>query len=247
MKRITTMMALLLLLGTNALAGKITVFAASSTKLAMSEIVEAFKKQNPNDDVSVIFSSTGKAYAQFTNGFPYDIFIAADSTYPAKIVSDGNALGQPKVYALGVLALYSHDRELVKLGMDALKSTRVKHISIANPRLAPYGEAALEVIKKYGLEDTAKGKLVLGDNIAQSVQFIDSGAADVGLVAFSLIKSSKEADEYLVVDPTKYAPLQQAFVVTKHAKEKPLAAKFAAFLTADSSKEIFEKYGFGTK
>lgn len=228
-------------------AETIKVFAASSTKLAMREIVQNFQAHNPNDTVLITFSSTGKAYAQFSNGFDYDLFIAADSKYPAKIAEDGNAIGKPKVYALGSVALYSNDPELVKLGMDALKSDRVKHVSIANPRLAPYGAAATEIIKNYGLESVASSKLVLGDNIAQSVQFVDSGAADIGLVAFSLIKASKQSSHYAAIDASKYTLLEQAFVLTRHAKGKLLAEQFAKFIRSKESQSVFQKYGFGTK
>lgn len=226
------------------LAEAIKVFAASSTKLAMQEISEEFKKQNPEDEIVVIYSATGKAYAQFTNGFEYDIFIAADSKYPQKIVSDGNAITEPLVYAMGAVALFSHDEEIVKKGLEAIKEKKVKHLSIANPRLAPYGAAAMEILKNYGLEDAAKEKLVLGDNIAQSVQFVDSGAADIGLVAFSLIKTTKKESQYKLIDQNKYSPMRQAFVLTKYAKKKPLAKKFGDFLLSQSAQNSFKKYGF---
>lgn len=245
-KTISTALILSALSGT-LWAETIKVFAASSTKLAMSEIVQNFKAHNPNDTVLITFSSTGKAYAQFSNGFDYDLFLAADSKYPAKIAKDGNAIGSPEVYALGSVALYSNDPELIKLGMDALKSDKVKHISIANPRLAPYGLAATEIIQNYGLEGVASSKLVLGDNIAQSVQFVDSGAADIGLVAFSLIKSSKDSSLYAAIDASKYTLLEQAFVLTRYAKGKLLAAQFGKFILSEESQSVFQKYGFGTK
>ncbi len=247
MKKLIGTVLILCGLGGNLWAETVKVFAASSTKLAMSEIVKNFKAQNPNNDVLITFSATGKAYAQFTNGFDYDIFMAADDKYPAKIVKDGNAISSPEVYALGSVALYSNNPELIKMGMDALKSDKVKHISIANPKLAPYGVAATEIIKNYGLEDVVSSKLVLGDNIAQSVQFVDSGAADIGLVAFSLIKSTQSSSHYATIDPTKYTLLKQAFVLTKYAKGKPLAEKFSKFITCDESKLVFQKYGFETK
>ena len=103
----------------------------------------------------------------------------------------------------------------------------------------------MEVLKNYALEDVAKGKLVLGDNIAQSVQFVDAHAAEVGIVAFSLIKKEKKASEYKLIDTTKYTPLKQSFVLTKYAKEKPLAFKFSDFILSQRAKDIFLEYGFG--
>ena len=237
---------ILLFWGTLLGADTIKVFAASSTKLAMIEIIEAFKKTHPNDTLNVTFSATGKAYAQFTHGFDYDVFIAADSTYPQKIVSDGASLGDPVVYALGTVALFSRHEAFLKEGLEAFKNPQVRHISIANPKLAPYGKAAMEIIKNAQLETIATPKLVLGDNIAQSVQFVDTGAADMGLVAFSLIKSSKPPQQYRVIDARMYDVLEQSFVLTKYAKNKPLAFAFAAFLTQEHAREIFHKQGFET-
>jgi len=238
---------LLFIFGLNTVlsAQNIKVFAASSTKLAMQEIVKEFESKNPNDKIEVTYSATGKAYAQLTNGLEYDIFMAADSTYPQKIIQEGNAIGEAKIYALGVLAFYSHNEHLAAKGLECIKDKEVKHISIANPKLAPYGEAAMEVLKNYALEDVAKGKLVLGDNIAQSVQFVDAHAAEVGIVAFSLIKKEKKASEYKLIDTTKYTPLKQSFVLTKYAKEKPLAFKFSDFILSQRAKDIFLEYGFG--
>ncbi|KIM11958.1 MAG: molybdate-binding protein [Sulfuricurvum sp. PC08-66] len=225
-------------------AETIKVFAASSTKLAMTDIVGAYKKAHPTDEILITFSATGKAYAQFSNGFEYDLFMAADTTYPAKIVADGMALGAPKVYANGVIALYSSDAQVVQKGLEGLVDSNVKHISIANPKVAPYGVAALSILEAAKLKTSLESKLVLGDNIAQSVQFVDSGAAEAGLVAFSLIKSTKPATHYVLVDTALYTPLAQAYVLTKHAKGKKLASDFAAFVGSDASKKIFETYGF---
>lgn len=224
---------------------KVTVFAASSTKLAMEEIVAEFKKQNPSDEVEIYFSATGKAFAQFTNGFKYDIFMAADAKYPASIESNGDAISKPVVYALGVVALYSKNKELIKEGMSVLTSDKVKKISIANPKVAPYGVAAVKIMENYGVFDKVSSKVVQGDNIAQSVQFVDSGAADVGLVAFSLIKQNHSEDEYTVIDPSKYDPMEQSFVLTKYAKDNKTAYKMSEFITSEYSKGVFSKYGFG--
>ncbi len=247
MKELLTIVLLLCGLSADLWAENIKVFVASSAKLAMSEITNEFKKSNPNDEIVLTFSATGKAYAQLSNGFEYDIFMAADSKHPAKIVADGLAISNPEVYALGVVALYSNDKELVKLGMNALKSDKVKHISIANPKVAPYGVAAMEILTNYGVKDAVGSKIVMGDNIAQSVQFVDSGAADVGLVAYSLLKVGQPKGEYLVIDKSKYAPMEQSFVITKYAKGKPLANKFTSFITSKGAKAIFKKYGFETK
>lgn len=243
MKKLT--LATLLLFTTALFGDSLTVFAASSTKLAMQDIVEEFSKRHPSAKIRATYSATGKAYAQFSNGFKYDIFVAADSNYPTKIYSDKNAITEPHIYAYGAVALIAQNSELIKGGLESIKNENVKHLSIANPRLAPYGVAALEILKNSGLENVAKSKLVLGDNIAQSVQFVDSGAAEMGLVAFSLIKSTKKESEYLLIDKKLYKPMKQAFVLTKYAKDKPIAGEFGDFLLGDFAQKSFQKYGFG--
>lgn len=245
MKKLLSGLVIILGLSGILLADKITVFAASSTKLAMEEIIKEFESQNPKDEIVITYTATGKAYAQFTNGFKYDIFLAADTKYPQQIVDDGNAISETILYAMGAVALFSHDLEILKDGMDAIKSEKVKFVSIANPRLAPYGVAAMEILKNYELEEIASKKLVLGDTIAQSVQFVDSGAAEIGLVAFSLIKTTKKESEYIIIDQDKFSPMKQSFVLTKHAKDKPLASKFGEFLLSEFAQDRFEKYGFG--
>ena len=247
MKKLIGSLLLIIGLGIYANADSIKVFVASSAKLAMTDIANEFKKSNPNDEILLTFSATGKAYQQLSNGMDYDIFMAADSKHPEKIVADGMAISKPEIYALGVVALYSNDKELIKQGITALKNDKVKHISIANPKVAPYGVAATEILASYGLSDLVASKIVMGDNIAQSVQFVDSGAADIGLVAYSLLKETQPKGEYMVIDHSKYKPMEQSFVLTKYAKNKPLATKFGQYITSVNAKNIFKKYGFGIK
>lgn len=229
---------------TTAFAKDFVVFAASSTKLAMQEIVKQYELENPDTKITIYFSATGKAYAQLTHGFKYDIFLAADTQYPTSIVENNNALGEVTIYAQGSIALYSKNKEIIKEGINALATDKVKKISIANPRLAPYGVAALEILNSYKLNEQVTGKIVQGDNISQSVQFVDGGAADVGFVAFSLIKQTAQEGEYLLINHEMYKPLKQAFVITKYAKEKPKVKHFADYLLAPKAQAIFQNYGF---
>jgi molybdate transport system substrate-binding protein len=228
-------------------ADAIKVFVTPSAKLAMTEIVGEFKKSNPNDEIIMTFSATGKAYQQLINGMDYDIFMAADSKHPKKIVADAIAISKPEIYAFGVIALYSNDKELIKQGINALKNDKVKHISITNPKVAPYGVAAMEILASYGLTEVVASKIVMGDNMGQSVQFVDSGAADIGLVAYSLLKETQPNDKYMVIDSSRYKSMEQSFVLTKYAKNKALAVKFGKFITSQNAKNIFKKYGFGIK
>ena len=235
----------LMILISSVFAEKVVVFSASSTKLAMAEVIKAFEAKHKDAQVEVYYSATGKAFAQFTNGFKYDVFIAADSTYPVKLVEQGDALDKPRVYALGAVALYSKNPALVKEGLKVLTSDKVKNISIANPRVAPYGVVATEIMEKLGIYKEVEKKIVRGENIGQSVQFVDKGAAEVGLVAFSLIKTSVPADEYMVIPQSNYTPLEQSFVLTKYAKGNKSAEEFGNFLVSPEAKKIIESFGFG--
>lgn len=227
-------------------ADSVNIFVASSAKTAMTEIADEFKKEHKDSDIKLSFGASGKAYAQFSGGFTYDMFFSADSSYPAKIIKDGNAASESKIYALGVVALFTTQKELLKDGIKVLESSSVKHISIANPKVAPYGVAAIEILQNYGIKEAIEKKLVMGDNIAQSVQFVDSGAAEVGLVALSLIKNIKDESQYVIIDSSKYRSLEQSFVITKYGKDNKTARQFAEFVVSAKAKEIFKKYGFGT-
>jgi len=243
-KIIITLAALFFTL--NAYAEKLDVFVAASARYAMEDMKAAFLKDRSNDEIELSFGASGKAYAQFTNGRAYDMFFSADAKYADKIVSDGNALGKSSVYAMGVVALYSLEQKVVDGGVAGLKSDTVKKISIANPKLAPYGVAAVEILKNSGTYDSVESKIVLGDNISQSVHFVDSGAADVGLVAYSLLKVNPETKGFSsIVDASLYEPLKQSFVITKYGADKKLATEFAEFVTSPEGKTIIEKYGFG--
>ncbi|EAI8563724.1 molybdate ABC transporter substrate-binding protein [Campylobacter upsaliensis] len=230
-------------------AEKINIFVASSASKAMSELREIFMQNHPNDEIELIFGASGKHYQLLKEGREFDLFFSADAKYAAQIAKDGNALSEPKIYALGVVALYSLDEALLKGGVEKLgeKADKIKHLSIANPKVAPYGVAASEILKNLQLEKQFKNKIVLGDNISQPVLHIDSGAAELGIVAYSLVSSvNLPKGKAVLIDSKFYTPLEQSFVLTKYAKDKKLALEFADFIISNEAKAIFKKYGFDT-
>lgn len=231
-------------------AEKISVFVASSASKAMGEVREAFSKIHPKDEIELVFGASGKHYQLLKEGREFDMFFSADSKWAGQIAQDGNAASQPAVYALGVVALYSLDEKLLKGGEKALKDRvkAIKHISIANPKVAPYGVAAEEVMKNLGIYELFKDKIVLGDNISQPVNHIDTGAAELAFVAYSLVSPiNKPKGKVLVVDSALFSPLEQSFVITKYGKGKKLAQEFSDFVLSKDGKAIIEKYGFGTR
>ncbi len=236
-----------LLLSSSVFAGSVTLFCASSTKFAMEEVKKAFLEENKGDAVELIFGASGKGYAQYSNGAPYEIFMAANNGYAQKIIDDGKAASQRVVYAKGAIAFYSTDSAITTKGIEGLLSDNVKKISIANPKLAPYGVAAVEILTNYGIYDAVSSKIVMGDNISQTLQFVDTKSADAGFVALSLIKGKEggvPSENYFVIDATKYNPIEQSMVLTVNGKENPLAKKFFDFIMSQKGAEIFEKYGF---
>lgn len=231
-------------------AEKISVFVASSASKAMGEVREAFLKTHPKDEIELVFGASGKHYQLLKEGREFDMFFSADSKWAGQIAQDGNAASQPAVYALGVVALYSLDDKFLKGGEKALKdrAKAIKHISIANPKVAPYGVAAEEVMKNLEIYELFKDKIVLGDNISQPVNHIDTGAAELAFVAYSLVSPiNKPKGKVLVVDSALFSPLEQSFVITKYGKGKKLAQEFSDFVLSKDGKAIIEKYGFGTR
>lgn len=226
------------------MADSLNVFVAASARDAMTEVKDTFLKMHPNNQIELSFGSSGKAYQQFKNGLKYDLFFSADAHYANLIAKDGNAAGQPHVYALGVVALYALDKKYIEKGLEGLSEQKIAHFSIANPKLAPYGAAALEILQKSNLYDGMKDKIVQGENISQALSFVETGAAEVGLVAFSLISKGQKG-HYAIVDSSLHSPLEQSFVVTKFAKDNALAKRFAEFVVSDEGRKIIQKYGFG--
>ncbi|TKX34631.1 molybdate ABC transporter substrate-binding protein [Campylobacter taeniopygiae] len=228
-------------------AENLSIFVASSASKAMSVIKDEFLKTHPNDNIEMIFGASGKYYQLLKQGRKFDLFFSADEKYAEAIFKDQNALEKPKIYALGVLALYSLDPNLIHFENLKENLTKINHLSIANPKIAPYGVAAKEILEKLDLNESLKNKIILGDNIAQPVLYVDSKASKLGIVAYSLVSPINHPKGYAsIIDPKYFTPLKQSFVITKYAKNKKLAFEFSNFIASTKAKEIFKKYGFNT-
>ena len=200
--------------------------------------------------MELIFGASGKHYQLLKEGREFDLFFSADAKYATQIEKDGNAISKPTVYALGVVALYSLDEKFLEGGIQALasKAKEIKHLSIANPKVAPYGVAAEEVLKNLKIYDTFKDKIVLGDNISQPVVHVDTATAEVGIVAYSLVSPvNNPKGKAVLADSKLFSPLEQSFVITKYAKGKKLATEFSNFVLSKVGKAIIKKYGFGQR
>lgn len=227
------------------MAEKITVAAAADLKFAMDEIVAAFVQTNPRDQVAVVYGASGKLKTQIMQGAPMDIFFAADIEFARELVAKGFADGDAKLHALGRLALWTHRQDL-PLTLDGLTSPSIKHIAIANPRHAPYGKRAEEVLRGKNLWAKVESKLVLGDNIAHTAQLVTSGNADIGILAYSLVLNPEmqAKGRFELLSHKLHQPLEQGYVVTRRAAKNPLAQKFVAYIESKDARIVMRRYGF---
>lgn len=227
--------------GTTAYADTVLIAVASNFAAPLEPLAAAFEKSSGHV-VRSSAGSTGKLFAQIENGGPFDVFLSADATHVEALAKDGFAVeGTRFTYAMGRLSLYAP--KLAPVREDALKDARVRHLAIANPDLAPYGAAAMETLKRAGLSDAFKGRLVLGENIAQALQFVDSGAAEAGLVAFSQVKG-RTPETYWLVPDDRHAPIRQDACLLRAAKDKQAAKAFLDFLRSDAAIAIIEGCGY---
>lgn len=229
-------------------AEKITIAAASDLKFALDEAIKHYSKNNPQDEIRVIYGSSGKIFTQIQQGAPYDIYFSADTSYPNKLVTDAYAKGPVIPYAIGRIVLWAPNDQYsaAKMSLASLLNPAVKRIAIANPKHAPYGKRAEEALKASGLWSQLESKLVYGENVSQTAQFVQTGNAEVGIIALSLALSSGlvKSGSYSLIPEHLHAPLEQGFVMTKHAEQNPLAGRFANFMVSPEARHIMVRYGF---
>jgi molybdate transport system substrate-binding protein len=228
--------------------GTVTVAAASDLTYAMNEIVASFEKET-GCTVRVSTGSSGNFLTQIENGAPFDVFFSADIAYPKKLEAEGLAApGSTYLYAIGKIVLWApKDSKLdVGKGLAALRDSSVKKISIANPAHAPYGRAAEEALRKAGVYEAVKDRLVLGENISQAAEFVESGNADAGILALSLAASPamKSAGRYEAIPEDLYTPIEQGAVVTRAAPNPRAARMFLDYIKIPAVAGLLERYGF---
>lgn len=235
-----------LLLSINAHSEQINIAAAADLKFAMDEIVAKFKETNLTDDIDVIYGSSGKFHTQIQQGAPYDLYFSADIAFPRELVKSGFSSSEVIPYAFGRIVLWSATMEASKMSLNSLTSTQISHIAIANPKHAPYGKRAEEALRDTRLWEKVEPKLVYGENIAHTAQFVQTGNAQVGIIALSLALNPELANKggYWLIPETLHAPLEQGFIITKRAEQNALAKKFAEYMRSSATRAIMTKYGF---
>ncbi len=225
-----------------ALAGDVSVAVAANFTKPAEKLGAAFAA-GTGDSVTLSFGATGQLYTQISQGAPFEVFLAADAKRPAQAVAEGLGVeGTAFTYAVGKLVLYSPTLDVTG-GEDVLSDRAYHHLAIADPKTAPYGAAAVEVLAKLGLSDAVAARLVTGESVAQTLQFVDSGNAELGLVALSQV-AEKPGSQVWLVPQEFYAPILQDAVLTKVGEANPAARAFLDFLRSDEARAIIEKYGY---
>ncbi|MFD2364963.1 molybdate ABC transporter substrate-binding protein [Pseudoduganella sp. GCM10020061] len=243
MKTLITL--LLTLLAGSAMAGQLTVAAASDLAYGMDDLAKGFRRLEPKAMVKISTGASGSLFAQVKNGAPFDVFMSADMEYPARLAREGAADGKSLMqYASGQLVYWtSAPGVLPARGLATLLDPRVRRIAIANPDVAPYGKAAREVLIAAGLWEELQPRLVLGENVAQAAQFAHSGNAQAALLSLSAVRSPhlRRVGRFSVLEGVA---VRQGAIITSRGKNNPLAARWMAYLGTDTARAILARHGF---
>lgn len=229
-------------------AQEIRVAAAADLQFVLTDLATQYEKQS-GTKVSISFGSSGNFFAQLENGAPFDLFFSADSNYPRKLQAAGlTEPGTLAIYAKGRIALWTSSGasfDFEKNGLSTLLDPRIQKVAIANPEHAPYGRAAVAALKQAGLYDQLKPKLVIGENISQAAQFVQSGSAEAGIIALSLALSPAMKDGHRWLVPENlYPPLDQSVVILKSSANKAASKSFLEFLHTPDAQSALSRYGF---
>ncbi|SPP64187.1 molybdate ABC transporter substrate-binding protein [Nitrospira lenta] len=249
MLRIIAIICALVLSGvTRAGAEDITIAAASDLNFAFKELIAEYEKST-DTHVKLSLGSSGNFYAQIQNGAPFDLYFSADIGYPRKLEEAGLTVpGSLYRYAVGRIVLWAGtaSRLDVSKGFDILRDPSIRKIAIANPKHAPYGRAAVAAMESFKVYESVKDKLILGENISQAAQFIESGACEIGVIALSLAVAPAMSGKgvYWDVPIEAYPPLEQGAVILKQSKNPEAARRFLEFLQGSQGQDIMRRYGF---
>lgn len=227
-----------------AYGGDLHIAAASDLKYALDDIIKLYTQRHQQTNINAVYGSSGKAFTQISNGAPYDLYFSADIDYPNKLKAAGIAAGTVKPYATGRIVVWSGTIDTTG-GIQTLLSPGVKRIAIANPDHAPYGRAAVAALNHYGIYEKVKHKLIYGENISQAAQYVQSGAADAGILALSIASSPLlRATPAYLIPKESHPELIQGYVMVKNSPE---ASGFLSFFESKEVNTILIKYGFAVR
>ena len=243
---IRTLLLLLLFVAIPLRADEVQIAVAANFTAPMQKIAAEFERDTGHK-VTLAFGATGKFYAQITNGAPFDVFLSADDETPARLEKEGyGVVGSRFTYAIGRLALWSAQEGKVDAKGEILKNGAFQHLAIANPRTAPYGSAAIEVMQKMGVLAALQAKFVQGENIAQTYQFAVSGNAEIGFVSLSQIwKDGKiSSGSAWIVPSNMHEAIRQDAMLLARGRDKRAASALLSYLKGEKARAIIKSYGY---
>lgn len=246
MKLFSVLLAWVLSLCTSAMAGEIKVAVAANFTAPMQKIAAAFENETSHKAV-LSFGSTGKLATQIRNGAPFEVLLSADDSTPVKLVDEGLALASSRfTYAVGQLVLWSAEPGVVDAQGAVLAGIPQGKLAIADPRLAPYGAAAVQVMTQLGRIDALRPHWVTGENIGQTFQFVKTGNAALGFVALSqvMVDGKISSGSAWVIPPKLYDPIRQDAVLLKTGENNPAATALMRYLRSDSARQVIRAYGY---
>lgn len=225
---------------------KLNIAVAANMQFAMKELSRAFTNQK-GIACDLIISSSGKLTAQIKEGAPFDVFVSADMKYPKELFDTGFATKAPKIYGYGKLVMWSMI-DTIDPSIEILKNSRIRHIALANPKMAPYGLATIEVLKRHNIYENIKDKLVYGESILQTNQFIISKSAEIGFTSKSVVLSSEMSNKgnWVAIKDTDYTAIAQGVVILNQKNQED-AEQFYNFLSSADARRILEDFGYSTK
>jgi molybdate transport system substrate-binding protein len=228
---------------------ELAIAAAADLRFALDDLVKEFEAKHPATKVNVTYGSSGNFFAQFQSGAPFDLFFSADIAYPQKLAEKGLGADDVFLYAIGRIVVWVPEDSPVaveKLGINALLEPSVRKIAVANPEHAPYGRAAVAAMKALNVYDRVASRLVYGENIAQTAQFVQSGAAEVGILALSLAVAPqmRDAGRFWQVPLDAYPRMEQGGIILKSSRNLEAARAFRDFVLGEHGREVLGHYGF---
>lgn len=237
----------LLLVASHAvMATPLRIATSANARQAMETLATAYQ-QKQQQEVHIIVASSGKLLAQIRAGAPFDVFVSADEHYPRQLFQQGLGLSEPKIYAHGKLALWSPKKPLPENWRQWLPSADVYHLVIANPETAPYGEQAIAVLKSLHLYQALQSRLVYAESVGQIQQFLLTGAASVGITAWSALPANFREPGHahvMLFDESLYQPIRQAAVLLKNTQQPEKAEQFYRYLFSAEAQTIFLQHGY---
>ncbi|WP_037339779.1 molybdate ABC transporter substrate-binding protein [Saccharospirillum impatiens] len=246
--RLTVSVLLMLTAATPLQAQEVTrVAAAAQLRFVMEDIATQYRARYPGHPIEVQYGSSGRFHAQIINGAPFDVYLSADLDYPAALMEAGFTASEVLPYAIGRIAIWSNTVDARQLTLtDLADDQRFRRVAIANPRHAPYGARAREALISAGVWETLQPRLVTGENISSTLQLVQSGAAEVGIIALALVMTPEIAAQggHRLIDGDRHLPLEQGLVVTRRAEQNAVAWHFAEYVRGAEAGTLFRAYGY---